>query len=376
MSKPRPSTPEMRAIVAGVRANIPVLIWGPPGQAKTSVIESYFPQWGFGPVETVIGSLREPTDFTGLPFEQDGATAYLTPSFVKRLQSAGGGTVLLDELTSCSAATQAAMLRGVQERVFGESRLPKGTRIIAAANQAEYATNPRELSPAMVNRFMHVDWRFDLDSWLGGMLTSFDEVQSPSLESMAPEPSSSRTSMVRALVRSFIEANPNALNNPPTDFTQEIRAWPSARSWHNLSMVLPWIDEDDEDAQAVAIRGLIGDRHAAEFEAYIDDMGLIDPRVLLADPTALDVHAERVDKVFVLAWAVRSMVEMGGDDKMASQALAVFEHIAHVKPDVAQAVMVGFIADLHNRFPKVSMTNSQVELFSGFLQEMGMIRTA
>lgn len=375
MSK-RPSTPELRAILAAARANVPVLIWGPPGQAKTATIETYFEQWGFGPVETVVGSLREPTDFSGLPTERDGATEYLTPSFIRRLQAADGGVLFLDEINTCSTATQAAMLRGVQERVFGDSPLPAETRIIAAANQAEYATNPRDLSPAMVNRFMHVDWRFDLSAWLDGMMTGFEQVQAPSVEAMSPTPDAARVASCRALVRSFIEANAGALNNPPTDFTEEVRGWASARSWHNLATVLPWVGEDDENAQAIILRGLVGDRAAAEFEAFRDSMQLIDPRLALKDPSVLNVADERVDRVFALAWAIRSMVEMGGDEDMARKALVVFERIAEAKPDVAQAVMTGFIADLSERFPKVELSASQIEVFGGFLVEMGLIKEA
>ena len=54
-----------RVLAAGIAANIPTLLWGPPGIGKTAIIESLARQWG-RECETVVGSIREAM-FTSSP---------------------------------------------------------------------------------------------------------------------------------------------------------------------------------------------------------------------------------------------------------------------------------------------------------------------
>ena len=49
-----------------VAARVPVLLWGAPGTGKTSAIRAMAAAMGW-PCETVIASIREPSDFAGLP---------------------------------------------------------------------------------------------------------------------------------------------------------------------------------------------------------------------------------------------------------------------------------------------------------------------
>ena len=42
-----PSNPMMRAFAAGVRGNVPTLVWGDPGVGKTAKISAYARAWGY-----------------------------------------------------------------------------------------------------------------------------------------------------------------------------------------------------------------------------------------------------------------------------------------------------------------------------------------
>ncbi|HWF72639.1 MAG TPA: AAA family ATPase, partial [Solirubrobacteraceae bacterium] len=62
----------VEALGVAIAARVPVLLWGAPGTGKTSVITAMAAAAGW-PCETVIASIREPSDFAGLPIVTGGA---------------------------------------------------------------------------------------------------------------------------------------------------------------------------------------------------------------------------------------------------------------------------------------------------------------
>jgi predicted GTPase len=56
----------MAALGVAVAARVPVLLWGAPGTGKTSTIRAMAEAMGW-PCETVIASIREPSDFNEPP---------------------------------------------------------------------------------------------------------------------------------------------------------------------------------------------------------------------------------------------------------------------------------------------------------------------
>ena len=117
----------LRALAAAIRANVPVLVWGQPGVGKTAYLETFGTRNAFQ-VETVVGSIREASDFLGLPIEVDGQVRYAPPSWAERLAKASKGLLFLDELTTAAPSVQRAMLRILQEREVGEMTLPPTVR--------------------------------------------------------------------------------------------------------------------------------------------------------------------------------------------------------------------------------------------------------
>src|SRR5919205_1362095 len=84
---------------AAGRAGVAVCLWGDPGLGKSSLIQAAAGSDGVL-CETVIGSLREPSDFAGLPVVSDDGVRMEPPSWARRLHDAQAGYLFLDELST------------------------------------------------------------------------------------------------------------------------------------------------------------------------------------------------------------------------------------------------------------------------------------
>jgi MoxR-like ATPase len=132
--------PAVEALGVAVAARVPVLLWGAPGTGKTSAIRAMAGAMDL-PCETVIASIREPSDFAGLPIVVGGEVRFAPPAWARRLAEAGRGVLFLDELSTAPPAVQAALLRVVLERAVGDLTLPDEVAVVAAANPPEQAAD-------------------------------------------------------------------------------------------------------------------------------------------------------------------------------------------------------------------------------------------
>src|SRR4051795_6585624 len=157
---------------AAGRAGVAVCLWGDPGIGKSALIQAAAVADDV-PCEIVIGSLREPSDFAGLPIVTEDGVRLEPPSWAKRLHEAGAGSLFLDELSTAPPAVQAAMLGVALERRTGDLVLPRPVQVVAAANPPERAADGWDLSPPLANRFLHIAYSPAVDCWLDGMTAGF-----------------------------------------------------------------------------------------------------------------------------------------------------------------------------------------------------------
>ena len=150
--------PAVEALGVAVAARVPVLLWGAPGTGKTSAIRAMAGAMDL-PCETVIASIREPSDFAGLPIVVGGEVRFAPPAWARRLAEAGRGLLFLDELSTAPPAVQAALLRVVLERAVGDLTLPDEVAVVAAANPPEQAADGWDLSAPLANRLCHLAWQ-------------------------------------------------------------------------------------------------------------------------------------------------------------------------------------------------------------------------
>ena len=176
------------ALGVALLADVPVILWGPPGQGKSSVVQE-LAQGMDAHLETVIASIREPSDFAGLPVvDPVTRTASLAaPSWAVRLRDAvleqgRMGIQFYDEVSTAPPATQAALLRPILEGVVGDLRLPPGVRTVAAANPPDVAADGWDLAPPVANRFVHLSWELDADTVREGFTSGWPRVQVPTVD--------------------------------------------------------------------------------------------------------------------------------------------------------------------------------------------------
>lgn len=291
-------------IDAAARAHVPVLLWSDPGMGKSAVVRALAAADGV-PVETVIGSQREPVDIAGWPVVADGAVQTVAlPDWAVTLVEARGGYLLLDELSTCSASVQAAMLTVALERMVGRTRLPDEVRIVAAANPPDRSAGGVDLTPPMANRFLHIEFEPTAEEWLTGMRSAFATL--PASRAVASD--ALRAAAEVGAVCAFIEARPGLLHQYPDTDEAAGRAWPSRRSWDALARVLGYLRGDDTAGIAAAVLGLVGDGAGAEFLEWRASMDLPAISDVIADPSIVDWCAARPDQVWailsgVVAWA-------------------------------------------------------------------------
>jgi hypothetical protein len=340
------SNPVAEALAVAVAARVPVLLWGAPGTGKTSAIRTMAEAMGL-PCETVIASIREPSDFAGLPVVTGGdSVRFAPPLWARRLASAGTGLLFLDELTTAPPAVQAALLRVVLERTVGDLSLPADVAVVAAANPPEQAADGWDLSAPLANRLCHLRWEVTPqavadglangwapprvprlpDGWAvtekasRGVVAAFLRARQAVADGLAngwapprvprlPDGWAVTEKASRGVVAAFLRARPALAIAPPASAADAGRGWPSPRTWEMAARLLAAADAAGAGGQARAalVLGAVGDGAGAEFLSWLVEMDLPDPEQVLADPDAF-VVPERGDRAYAALAAVAAAV--------------------------------------------------------------------
>ncbi|HKT02052.1 MAG TPA: MoxR family ATPase [Rugosimonospora sp.] len=289
-TEPR-ADPQLAALTLAVAADLPVLLWGEPGIGKTAALTQLASTMDL-PLTTVIASVHEPSDFSGLPvIGADPAVHGIPmapPDWAVRLVRAGRGLLFLDELSTAPPAVQAALLRLVLERRVGALQLPPGIRIVAAANPRSSAADGWELSAPLANRFVHLPWVHDHDVVVRGLGGTWPEAVLPRLDRTRL---SEAVSFARRAVCGLLAARPTLVHRLPESESRRGGPWPSPRSWEATLRLVAFATAADASREVLSllVRGSVGDGPGLELLASLDRMDLPDPEALLADPAGADL---------------------------------------------------------------------------------------
>jgi MoxR-like ATPase len=293
------------ALGVALLANVPTVLWGEPGQGKSSVLEGLGRDLGVH-VETVIASLHEPTDFGGIPAidPASGTARKIPPDWAKRVADLGAeGTisiVLYDEISTTPPATQAALLRPILTGWVGDLRLPPDTRSVAAANPPDIAADGWDLAPPLANRFLHLEWALPADVVREGFTVGWPRVAVPQIDDDAVRDAFTDAKL---LIAAFLGARPELVTRVPDSSDDAGRAFPTPRTWEMAAKLYGTAQAAgcNETVIVMLLSGTVGATAAAEFRQFVANLDLPDPEELLRDPESYVVPADRGDRVFATA---------------------------------------------------------------------------
>jgi AAA domain (dynein-related subfamily) len=289
---------------------VPVLIWGKPGEGKSSFLEGLArPNF---PVLTIIASIHDPTDFSGLPIVREDKVHYAMPEWIETFGYDGSGILFLDELTTAPPSVQAALLRVVLERKVGFHELPKEVRIVSAANPPDLMTGGWELSPPLRNRFVHLQWELSAEVYKEALISGYPKADLPYIDEREH---TEKLQEYRLLLHAFLERNPNLLSSSPE---VDRYGFATPRSWDYavrlmascavLGMAPLGENKTDSRVFIELLAGCVGEGIAANFVGYMKNLKMPSPQKVLDREMVADLRSLNESELFLLFTGFRTLL--------------------------------------------------------------------
>lgn len=354
--------------LSGGRWGLPILAWGEPGIAKTSVIEELCASFSL-PCETLSPSERGEGAFGVVPVpEGKGDTMTLInprPDWTRKFDEKGRGVVFVDEATSTPPALQAPLMGLILARRIGGFTLPAGVRVLAAANPTDLAAGGFDLSAPVANRLGHLDWHAPTadehaaymmrgSTGTGGALTDVKEAEEEEERVLREWPNAWARAV--GFETAFITRRPEHKNRcPKAGDPKASRGWPSDRSWEAAtrafaSAAVNGLTETERD---IFVAAFIGEAVASEWFSYIQEQDLPDPSEVLDGKVGFQHNPARLDRTVALLGACTTLVSPPNAQKRNPRATALWqllENLTERKADLdilVPSVTALIEADLH-----------------------------
>lgn len=365
------------ALAVAVGSGVPVLLWGAPGTGKSSVVRDLADRLGW-PCEVVIASIREPSDFAGLPIlvgrDAEGGVRFAPPTWATTLAGAGHGVLFLDEISTAPPAVQAALLRVVLERTVGDLRLPDDVAVVAAANPPDQAADGWDLSAPLANRFCHLDWSTDAATVAQGFTAGFGSPIGPDIirglrAGTTTVADGGGRARARAEIATFLMLRPSLVVVPPDERAAAGRAWPSPRTWEMAGGLLAAARAAGvaPEVRTALVCGCVGEGPGIELLAWLADLDLPDPESILADPASFELP-ERGDRAYAVLMSVAAAVAAQPTVERWSAGWEVLGRAGERVPDVAAVAARSLV----RARPPDAPTPPQAAVFLPLLRDAGL----
>jgi hypothetical protein len=330
--------PNLVALQIAIQAHVPVFLWGGPGIGKSVTVEALAAAlqrliW------IVILSIREPSDQGGLPVITPDGVRMEPPLWAKQCHAAGGGIVFFDEFNSAPPTVQSSALRVVHGKWVGDLKLPEPTSFVAAGNPTDVSTGGYDLTSAIANRWMHVDWPVNSSEWADGMIAGWPEAKTVVL----PEGWRSRIGAKRANLGTFIRAHADMLYQLPDNPFEQGKAWRSPRSWDmyaTLQAAASAIGHNEKsEVGGALLKGCVGTDGAQQFRTWFVNLDLRDAEEYIADPKGVPLPRRQDQVMATLDSVVSAALNREHSDaaqlKRQKAAWSVIARVCEDMPDVA-----------------------------------------
>jgi hypothetical protein len=184
-----------RVVKESIKNKTPIMLWGPPGIGKSSLIHQIAAEFEFNVLDLRLAQL-EPTDLRGVPMPDNtiGRARWYLPSFWPDRAEAnttrevistddegnattktvavkagccpsGPGIIFLDEIEKAPVSVKNASLQLVLDRMVGTYKLPDDWAIVCAGNREEDGCFSAPLGAALSNRMIHLEIEPDIEAW-------------------------------------------------------------------------------------------------------------------------------------------------------------------------------------------------------------------
>ncbi|WP_051323803.1 MoxR family ATPase [Candidatus Solirubrobacter pratensis] len=338
----------------------------PSGEIKDGPCRSPRASSSRSPASRTIASIREPSDFAGLPVVNGGGVDLAPPRWALRLAEAGHGLAFFDEISTAPPAVQAALLRVVLERTVGDLELPAGVSVVAAANPPEQAADGWDLSPPLANRFCHLDWPVDARIVADGFSAGWPTPRPPVLRDGWER----RVAVVRSWVAGFVTVRPPLAIAVPEEAAGAGRAWPSPRTWDTAARLLAAAEAAGagELVRSLLVRGCVGAGPGVEFITWLAEADLPDPEAVLADPESF-VVPERGDRAYAALSSIAAAVAAEPSHERWARGWRAFGRGGAPAPDVAAAAA----RPLARCRPPGAPIADEVKAFAPLLRDAGLL---
>jgi len=257
--------------------NFPLLLTGPPGFAKTSLVK----QGGYmAGVDVMISHpvVSDPTDYKGLPFKatNEDVAQFLPYRYQYKLMKAEKPLIFfLDDFGQALPMVQAACMQLLLERRIDTHKISDNVIFMAATNRRQDRAAVKGILDPVKSRFTSIiEVGFCENEWADWAIRN----------------------MIPFELVAFVRYRPDLITN--SEPTSEIANRPNPRTLENAGKIL--LADVDSDIEFPLLAGAVGEAYATEFVSFRKIFKSL-PKIsaIEKDPDSVEVPSEQ-DVLFAI----------------------------------------------------------------------------